>query len=88
MLASPHHHQPSPRSTPPSDLYDKMSKDLPKTSHRGYDSHYSLRYTGSQRDRFGIDKKLAIRSMLDGNEGEDYPENFTGEWYVPAGLSG
>lgn len=63
-----------------------MSKDLPRTSHRGYSNPYSIRYAGSQRDRFGVDKRQEIRMMmLDNNDHEDYPENFTGEWYVLAG---
>lgn len=62
-----------------------MSRDLPRTKHRGYEAQYTVRYTGSQRDRFGVDKRQDIRvMMLDNNDNEDYPENFNGEWYVSA----
>lgn len=57
----------------------KMSSPT-EASHRGYTSHYTIQYTGSQRDRFGVEQRQKIWAMLSGRNIEIYPEGFTGQW--------
>ncbi|KAJ4414663.1 hypothetical protein N0V82_007776 [Gnomoniopsis sp. IMI 355080] len=53
----------------------------PDTAQRGYSSPYTVRFMGSQRDRFPANLRPEIRSMLaNDNDREPYPPGFDGEW--------
>lgn len=55
--------------------------EKPDTAQRGYSSPYTIRFTGSQRDRFPANLRPEIRSMLaNDNDREPYPPGFNGEW--------
>ncbi|PSS03638.1 hypothetical protein BD289DRAFT_478469 [Coniella lustricola] len=64
------------------------ASSMPQTSHRGYESLYTIRYKGAQRDRFPgqssaiMNELLGIQDDLGGNHHSwaPYPENFTGLW--------
>lgn len=55
--------------------------EKPDTAQRGYSSPYSIRFAGSQRDRFPANVRPEIRAMLaNDNDQEPYPVGFSGEW--------
>lgn len=53
---------------------------MPCTSGRGFESHYSIRFTGVQRDRFPGQRQNIHHNLISSQDTEDYPEDFTGEW--------
>lgn len=62
------------------DVPDTLA-EKPDTAQRGYSSPYTIRFTGSQRDRFPANLRHEIRSMLaNDNDREPYPVGFNGEW--------